>query len=137
MLLKKLNVYKVKDKKVRLPSDAVKIARSLILEEDFDKEHLIVLYLKTNNAVKSAEVVHIGDLRMTIASPVCVFRSAILNAIRSIIILHNHPSGILEPSDADIKVYEQLKKGGDILSIKVLDSIIFNKKGENYSLNNL
>ena len=137
MIIKKLNVSMVKEKKISLPSDAVKIAKSLILEEDFDKEHLIVLYLKSNNRVKSAEVVHIGDLSKTIVSPASVFKSAILNGIRSIIVLHNHPSESIKPSDSDIKNYEELKKGGDILNIKVLDSIIFNSRGENFSLNNL
>ena len=152
MKVKKINVSVVKDKHINNPSNCVKIARSLINEEDFNKEHLIVMYLNSKNivksaevvhtvksaevvhTVKSAEVVHIGDINSCIVSPSNVFKSAIINDCNSIIILHNHPSGDLEPSVGDRDIFENLKKGGKILKIRVLDSIIFNKKGESYSL---
>ena len=128
MKVKKINVSVVKDKHINNPSNCVKIARSLINEEDFNKEHLIVMYLNSKNIVKSAEVVHIGDINSCIVSPSNVFKSAITNDCNSIIILHNHPSGDLEPSAEDIKVYDILKKGGELLKIKVLDSIFSIKK---------
>lgn len=143
MKVKKINVSVVKDKHINNPSNCVKIARSLINKEDFNKEHLIVMYLNSKNivksaevvhTVKSAEVVHIGDINSCIVSPSNVFKSAIINDCNSIIILHNHPSGDLEPSVEDRDIFEDLKKGGKILKIRVLDSIIFNKKGESYSL---
>jgi len=143
MKVKKINVSVVKDKYINNPSSCVKIARSLINEEDFNKEHLVVMYLNSKNivksaevvhTVKSAEVVHIGDINSCIVSPSNVFKSAIINDCNSIIILHNHPSGDLEPSVGDRDIFENLKKGGKILKIRVLDSIIFNKKGESYSL---
>jgi len=143
MKVKKINVSVVKDKHINNPSNCVKIARSLINEEDFNKEHLVVMYLNSKNivksaevvhTVKSAEVVHIGDINSCIVSPSNVFKSAIINDCNSIIILHNHPSGDLEPSVKDRDIFENLKKGGKILKIRVLDSIIFNKKGESYSL---
>ena len=143
MKVKKINVSVVKDKHINNPSNCVKIARSLINEEDFNKEHLVVMYLNSKNivksaevvhTVKSAEVVHIGDINSCIVSPSNVFKSAIINDCNSIIILHNHPSGDLEPSVGDRDIFENLKKGGKILKIRVLDSIIFNKKGESYSL---
>jgi DNA repair protein RadC len=49
----------------------------------------------------------------------------------SIILAHNHPSGNLEPSKEDIKITKILKQGADILGIKILDHLIFNKKGYN------
>ena len=54
----------------------------------------------------------------------------------SIIIAHNHPSGDLSPSIEDIKIFERLKQAGDILTLCILDSIIFNRE-EYYSLNNI
>jgi DNA repair protein RadC len=46
-----------------------------------------------------------------------------------IIIAHNHPSNNLNPSQEDLNIYDKLKEGGELLGIKVLDNIIFNKKG--------
>ena len=136
MIIKKLNISKVKDEKVSLPADAVRIAKSLILEEDYNKEHLIVLYLNNKNKVKSAEIVHIGDINSCVVSPSNVFKSAILKDCNSVIMLHNHPSGDLEPSTEDLNTFKDLKIAGDILKIKMLDSIIFNSKGESFSLEN-
>ena len=62
-----------------------------------------------------------------------LFREALLNNSNSLIIAHNHPTGNLNPSECDLRVYEKLKEAGKILKISVLDSIIFNKK-EFYSL---
>ena len=136
MIIKKLSINKVKDEKINIPADAVRIAKSLILKEDFCKEHLIVLYLNNKNKVKSAEIVHIGDINSCIVSPSNVFKSAILKDCNSVIMLHNHPSGSLEPSTEDINTFKDLKMAGEILKIKMLDSIIFNEKGESFSLEN-
>ena len=48
----------------------------------------------------------------------------------AIIIAHNHPSGDLEPSQEDITITEALKKGGNLINLKVLDHVIFSE--ENY-----
>lgn len=66
--------------------------------------------------------------------PKTIFRVALLKNANSIIIAHNHPSGELKPSSNDIDIFEMIKKAGDLISIKCLDSIIFNKK-EFYSMN--
>ena len=46
-----------------------------------------------------------------------------------IILLHNHPSGNVKPSSADIEMTKKLKKGGELLEIKVLDHVILGKEG--------
>ena len=46
-----------------------------------------------------------------------------------LILLHNHPSGNTKPSVADIQMTKKLKKGGELLEIKVLDHVILGKEG--------
>ena len=134
MIIKKLTVSEVKEMPVGNSGAAAKIARDLILKNDFHKEHLIVLYVNRKNKINSAEVVHIGTLSSCVISPSAIFKTAILSDAASIVVLHNHPSGDVEPSKDDIQVYRDLKKAGKILDINVLDSIVFNEKGSNYSM---
>jgi DNA repair protein RadC len=58
-----------------------------------------------------------------------VFRDAIIDNAHSIIVVHNHPSGNLEPSSQDIEITKQLSQSGEIIGIKVLDHVIISKKG--------
>ncbi|MCK5510394.1 hypothetical protein KAI65_02525 [Candidatus Parcubacteria bacterium] len=53
-----------------------------------------------------------------------------------IIIFHNHPSGDVSPSEADIEITKRLKKAGQLLGIEVLDHIIFEKRNRFYSFEN-
>jgi len=58
-----------------------------------------------------------------------VFNPAILTNTASIILAHNHPSGELQPSDADLRMHEQLTEAGKILGLRVLDHVIVTRKG--------
>jgi len=63
-----------------------------------------------------------------------VFKAAILNNCNSIIVTHNHPSGDVTPSQADIQVTDILKKAGKLLNIEVLDHIITGDEDTYYSM---
>lgn len=89
-----------------------------------DREYFIVLGLDTQNKVLYRDVVSIGTLNSAIIHPREIFKTAIIKSANSIIISHNHPSGNTNPSKEDREVYIKLKKAGEILDIKVLDSII-------------
>ena len=102
---------------------------------DHSQENFILIYLNTKNKIIGSEVLFKGGVNSCIIDPKIIFRKALSKKnINSLIIAHNHPSKNLKPSDEDKHIYEILKKGGKILDLKVLDSIIFNKK-EYYSLN--
>jgi DNA repair protein RadC len=60
--------------------------------------------------------------------PATIFRRALLDNAEAIIVAHNHPSGCLQPSDEDTHFTESLRKAGKLLSIDLLDSIIFNRE---------
>jgi len=95
---------------------------------DYAQENFIVFYLDNKNKVINNDVLFKGGLSECLIDPKTLFRNALKNNTSAIIISHNHPSGNLEPSTEDISVFEMLKKGGEILGVRVLDSIIFNEK---------
>ncbi|MBN1175599.1 DNA repair protein RadC [Candidatus Woesearchaeota archaeon] len=99
-----------------------------------DKEHFMILHLDTRNRVIKDEIVSVGTLNSSLIHPREVFKSAIKESANSVILIHNHPSGVVEPSDEDIKITDVLIKSGELLSIKVLDHVIVGSEGY-YSFN--
>jgi len=63
-----------------------------------------------------------------------VFRPALCSASASIILLHNHPSGDIEPSADDLAVTKRLEQAGAILGIDLVDHIIFTSDGKFFSM---
>lgn len=91
---------------------------------DVDREHFVVICLDTKNQPTCIQTVHIGSLNASIVHPREVLKSALLSNSASIIVGHNHPSNICDPSAEDIQVTERLKEAGNILGIDLLDHII-------------
>jgi DNA repair protein RadC len=97
---------------------------------DLQKEQLRALYLGSRYQVIHEEVVSMGSLTANIVHPREVFQPAITYGAVAVIIAHNHPSGSLEPTEADAEVTYQLIEGGKILGIELLDHLII--AGESY-----
>lgn len=91
------------------------------------QEHLYLISLNTKNVFISVDLVHKGGLNLTIADPKCIFRTALSRNAASIILVHNHPSGDTSPSLEDISMTKEIKKGGDILQLPIIDHIIIGK----------
>ncbi|HHE31678.1 MAG TPA: JAB domain-containing protein [Chlorobaculum parvum] len=91
---------------------------------DESKEHLFVLFLNTKNRILSHESVTVGTLTSSLIHPREIFKAAIRQSAHSIILVHNHPSGDVQPSNADKQVTSILKKSGDLLQIALLDHVI-------------
>ena len=121
-----------KKPKIRSARRAVEVAKSLVT--DFDKEYVVGLYLDAENTIKRAEVIGIGTLTATLIHPREVYKPAIKHSAAGLVLLHNHPTGGVKPSNEDIKVTKQMKKAGEILSIPLLDHIIFCRTNDYYSL---
>jgi len=96
-----------------------------------DKEFFIVVGLDSRNKAIYREVVSIGGLNSSIVEPIAVFKKAILMSCNSLILAHNHPSQDLTYSEEDLNVTRNLKRGGNILNIEVVDHLIFNKDAFN------
>lgn len=92
-------------------------------------EEFKILLLNRANRVIGCYNVSTGGICGTIADPRVIFAAAIKSCATSIILVHNHPSGNLTPSDADISLTRKLKNGGLILDIMVLDHIIISSEG--------
>ncbi len=91
------------------------------------KEHFCVFFLDTQNRITGREIVSIGTLNASLVHPRECFRTAILKNCCSLIFVHNHPSGSLEPSNEDIAVSKRLGEAGKLLGIAVLDHLIVTK----------
>ena len=95
---------------------------------DETKEHLFVLHLNTKNHVIRHDLVSIGTLNASLIHPREVFKSAIRESTHSLILVNNHPSGDVEPSNADTQVTGILRQAGSILQIELLDHVIVGKE---------
>ena len=92
------------------------------------KECLRGLYLDARYQVIHDEVVSLGTLSSNIVHPREVFRPALEYSASAVILVHNHPSGIAKPSEADIAITKQIVAAGKILGIGVLDHIVVTKQ---------
>lgn len=96
---------------------------------DKKQEYFLCISLNGANEVIGNRVVTVGLLNTNQVHPREVFVDAISDRAASVIVAHNHPSGILKPSPDDIAITGQLVEAGKILGIPVLDHIIITKKG--------
>ena len=94
---------------------------------DSKREHFVVFYFDTQNRVIERQIVSIGTLNASLVHPREVFEPAVSLRAASIIAVHNHPSGNLEPSAEDIEVTKRLIHAGKVLDIPVADHIIVSK----------
>ena len=94
---------------------------------DLPKEHLRGLYLDAHYRIIHDEIISIGSVTTNIVHPREVFRPAIECSASAVILAHNHPSGIVDPSDADVEVTKQLVSAGKMLGIDLLDHIVITK----------
>jgi DNA repair protein RadC len=69
-------------------------------------------------------MITIGTMDTLLVHPREVFRGAIVAGASKIVLMHNHPSGDPDPSEADIKVTRDIARGGQLLKIELLDHII-------------
>lgn len=114
--------------------DGAELAVALVPElKTATQEHLVVLSLDGANRLIAKRLVTIGTLNASLVHPREVYSDPLKDRAASIIVIHNHPSGTLEPSDADMQVTQRLKDAGKLLGINLLDHIIITKTGY-YSL---
>lgn len=93
------------------------------------QEHFVCITLNGANEIIEKRIVTIGLLDRSLVHPRDVFADVIVDRAAAVIFAHNHPSGDLEPSDADLKTQEQLVQAANILGIRVLDHVIVSRKG--------
>ncbi len=88
------------------------------------KEIFKVVLLNTKNEIISDVDVSVGTLNSSLVHPREVFKEAIKRSSNKMILMHNHPSGSVEPSKEDKNITNRLIKCGEIIGIEVIDHII-------------
>jgi len=96
---------------------------------DLPKEEFWVILLNRANRLIKKQQISSGGVSGTVADPKIIFKAALDQYASSIILVHNHPSGNLKPSQSDIKLTKKMKEAGELLEIPVLDHIIFSDEG--------
>ncbi len=106
----------------RNPEQVAKIYQPLLGSSKQERFYVVLL----NTAMQRITDFEVsrGTLDTSLVHPREVFREAIKHAAKGIIVLHNHPSGQLHPSEADLKVTQKLSESGKILGIELFDHII-------------
>ncbi|MCR8746499.1 RadC family protein [Romboutsia lituseburensis] len=119
-----IRVASVKPKKYKIknPWDIYKFYME---ELRYQKQEIFkVVLLNTKNEIISDVDVSRGTLNSSLVHPREVFREAIKRSTNKIILMHNHPSGTIEPSKEDKDVTFRLIKCGELIGIEVIDHII-------------
>ena len=96
---------------------------------DLNHEEFWILLLNRANKITSRHLISKGGQAGTVADPKIIFNTALQNHASSVILAHNHPSGNLRPSQADIDLTRKLKSAGAFLDIPVLDHLIITDNG--------
>ncbi len=94
-----------------------------------ENEVFMVIYLNTKNHVQGHEIIDEGTVDTAIVYPRKIVKSVIEKKASSVILVHNHPSGICEPSNDDIRLTSAVKDSLKPVDVKVLDHIISGKSG--------
>ena len=96
---------------------------------DLNHEEFWIIYLNRQNGILGSEKLSMGGITGTIIDVRLVLKRALERRATSLVAAHNHPSGNLDPSDADKKITRQLKEAAAIMEIPVIDHIIVSQSG--------
>jgi len=112
---------------ISVSKDAYHVIKRFLV--DLNHEEFWILLLNQNSKVLGKELISKGGLAGTYADPKVIFNIALRYQAASIIMAHNHPSGNLKPSQADIDLTKKMVNAGKMLDIKILDHLIVTDKG--------
>lgn len=111
---------------IRTAQDVYEYTRDM---HALSKEHLRGIYLNNHYRVIHDEVISIGTVDSNLIHPREVFKPAIGYSAAGVILVHNHPSGVVQPSEADVEVTRQIIAAGKIIGIHVIDHVIVGSHG--------
>lgn len=112
--------------RVSSPADAYGLVRDL---RGMRKEHLVALYLDAQNRLIARDTVSIGSLNTTRTHPREVLQPAIVHSALAFILVHNHPSGCLDPSRDDVEFTRTMARAGELMGISLYDHLIVSRRG--------
>lgn len=112
---------------IRSSLDAYKLITPELIDQP--TEQFWIILLNRSNKVIGKKPVSLGGVSGTVVDSKVIFKMALENLASGIILVHNHPSGNLKASQADILLTEKVKNAGKLLDIPVLDHLIFADEG--------
>lgn len=112
--------------KITIAQDALPLLVDIAAKQ---QEYFVCISLNGANEVIEKRVVTVGLLDQSQVHPREVFADVITDRAAAVIFAHNHPSGDLQPSEADRRIHDQLTEAARILGIRILDHIIVTRKG--------
>ena len=124
-----MNVRLTEDQKVKVlnSEDIWKVMQQVLLRENKirrNQEHFWVVGLDNKNKVLFIELIGLGTVNRVSANPPDVFRMGIYKLAVNMILVHNHPSGVMELSQADKDFTDRMIKVGKLINIEVIDHLI-------------
>lgn len=131
-----MNVTLTKSQKIKLlnSADIYSVMQQILLREnkiDRNKEHFWTIGLDGVNRILYIELISLGSTTSVPAEPMQVFRIAVQKAALKMVLVHNHPSGDLRHSEADLNITDRLVQVGNILGIEVIDNLIISETSYN------
>ena len=93
------------------------------------QEHFLVIFFNTKNHILGYRALFVGGLDRSIVHPREVFKQAVAYSAARIIVVHNHPSGDVTPSENDFQVTHVLEEAGHTMGIPLLDHLIISHSG--------
>ncbi len=113
--------------------DPAEVARQFKYLETRDREEFVALHLDKGNRPICWDRISVGTLSEALIHPREVFKTALLSSASAMIVIHNHPSGRVEPSPEDRNITTKLLDAGKLLDIKVLDHLIIGQDSTFFS----
>ena len=110
------------DHRITSPQDAVKVVGDFLCE--MDREVLCVINLRADGTPINCNIVSIGAVAQTIAEPRELFKASILSNAAQMLMMHNHPSGSLQPSRQDVMMTNRILDLSELIGIRLVDHII-------------
>lgn len=114
----------VMDYAISKPEDAIVVMQSLI--GDMANEYFAAVYLNTKNKPLDFMIVNIAGTDYSRMDPATVIKGALLQNATKVMLFHNHPSGELTPSQADLVSTQKMVIAAKLSGIEVLDHVIVN-----------
>jgi DNA repair protein RadC len=93
------------------------------------KEHLVGLYLDSQNGLLHQETISVGSLNTTRTHPREILYPAIHHLALGFILAHNHPSGCLDPSPEDVEFTRAVRRAGELMGIELYDHLVVSREG--------
>ena len=117
-------------RKINSPEDAIEVVGEYLCE--MDREVICVINLKGDNTPINCHFASMGAVNQAMAHPRELFKSSILSNAANMILVHNHPSSNLQPSNADTVLTDRMIQLTGLLGIPLLDHIIVGGDNREY-----